>query len=276
MIGIDLDGTLLTGGKELTETSEQALRRAIEAGIVVVPVTGRPFSGVPADIMDIPGIRYIITSNGANTYDREEGRVLRKEHLEHSLARAVLDTAQGSGVIKEIFIKGVGFHDAPTQKLLEERFKAAPAILAYINRSRKIVPDFEDLLSDESAHVENISLMFPSKEDRDAALGKIRQILGEGGAPVLHVMLPWRTDLEITHILADKWLALEDLANRIGISSEEIMTLGDGDNDRPMLRSAGYSVAMGNAPDYVKKEADCCTLDNEHDGAAAAICRILQ
>lgn len=276
MIGIDLDGTLLTGKKELTETSRQALCRAIQAGIVVVPVTGRPFSGVPAEIMDIPGIRYIITSNGANTYDREEGRVLRKEHLDHSLTRTVLDTAQGSGIIREIFIKGVGFHDAPTQKLLEERFKEAPAILAYINRSRKIVPDFEALLSDESAHVENISLMFPSQEERDESLNRILQIMGEGKMPILHVILPWRTDLEITHICADKWLALQDLAGRIGIDAREIMTLGDGDNDRPMLRAAGYSVAMGNAPDFVKKEADSCTLDNEHDGAAAAICRILQ
>ena len=54
------------------------------------------------------------------------------------------------------------------------------------------------------------------------------------------------------------------------------MALGDGDNDRPMLREAGYSVAMGNAPDFVKVTADFCTLDNENDGAAAAICAVLE
>ena len=67
-----------------------------------------------------------------------------------------------------------------------------------------------------------------------------------------------------------------DLADRLDISTEEIMALGDGDNDRPMLREAGYSVAMGNAPDFVKVTADFCTLDNENDGAAAAICAVLE
>ena len=53
------------------------------------------------------------------------------------------------------------------------------------------------------------------------------------------------------------------------------MTLGDGDNDRPMLLGAGISVAMGNAPDFVKETADRITGDNDHDGAAKAIREIL-
>ena len=69
MIGIDLDGTLLTKNKVMTSVSRQALEKAIQAGVEVVPVTGRPYTGVPADVLEIPGIRYVITSNGANTYD---------------------------------------------------------------------------------------------------------------------------------------------------------------------------------------------------------------
>ena len=71
-------------------------------------------------------------------------------------------------------------------------------------------------------------------------------------------------------------VAVRDLADRLEIRSEEIMTLGDGDNDRPMLQNAGLGVAMGNAPDFVKITADLITLDNEHDGAAAAIRQVLE
>lgn len=334
LLGIDLDGTLLTMKKELTDAARAAIEDAIRAGIEVVPVTGRPLTGVPAEVLGIPGIRYVITSNGANTYalgggagddrnagggqragdgkkteyrqkagegqkagddrgtgfieadrrgavgpdgiDWEELRVLRKVHMPHKAVRRVLEAAPGDDVIREIFVRGIGYHDERTQRMLEARFEIAPPILSYINRSRRIVTDFETLLSDESSHVENISLMFTSQEARDEAFARIRKIRRRDGGRLLHVLLPWRTDLEITHADADKWEALRDLADHLGVSADEVMTIGDGDNDRPMLRGAGLSFAMGNAPEFVKETADYITKDNEHDGAAAAIRKMLE
>ena len=316
LLGIDLDGTLLTMKKELTDAVRAAIEDAIRAGIEVVPVTGRPLTGVPAEVLGIPGIRYVISSNGANTYalrggagdsqragdgkkaeggpdtglyetdrkgavgpdgiDWEELRVLRKVHMPHKAVRRVLEAAPGDDVIREIFVRGIGYHDERTQRMLEARFEIAPPILSYINRSRRIVTDFETLLSDESSHVENISLMFTSQEARDEAFARIRKIRRRDGGRLLHVLLPWRTDLEITHADADKWEALRDLADHLGVSADEVMTIGDGDNDRPMLRGAGLSFAMGNAPDFVKETADYITKDNEHDGAAAAIRKMLE
>lgn len=316
LLGIDLDGTLLTIKKELTDAARAAIEDAIRAGIEVVPVTGRPLTGVPAEVLGIPGIRYVISSNGANTYalrggagdsqragdgkkagggpetglyetdrkgavgpdgiDWEELRVLRKVHMPHKAVRRVLEAAPGDDVIREIFVRGIGYHDERTQRMLEARFEIAPPILSYINRSRRIVTDFETLLSDESSHVENISLMFTSQEARDEAFARIRKIRRRDGGRLLHVLLPWRTDLEITHADADKWEALRDLADHLGVSADEVMTIGDGDNDRPMLRGAGLSFAMGNAPDFVKETADYITKDNEHDGAAAAIRKMLE
>ena len=282
LIGADLDGTLLTQDKRLTDYTRNILEKAIRAGVEVVPVTGRPLTGVPQEILEIPGIRHCITSNGANTYELEAfaGKpaarsILRKMHLPHETVRQILSAASGQGVIREIFIRGTGFHDPPTQIMLEKRFCEKPAILSYINRSRKIVPDFEALLADRSSHVENISLMFPTREERDEALGRLDRIRGENGEKLVHVLLPWVTDLEITHVLADKWLALRELGDILGIPAEEIMTVGDGDNDRPMLRGAGISAAMGNAPGFVRETADFVTEDNEHDGAAIAIAQIL-
>lgn len=294
MIGIDLDGTLLTRQKELTAASKSALEDAYRAGIEIVPVTGRPLAGVPREVLEIPGIRYVITSNGANTYALAEeargrgdrilggtmegktpGTVMRKAHLPHEVVRRVLEAAPGEAVIREIFIRGVGYHDPETRQMLEERFSVAPPILAYILRSRKTVDDFEQLLQDPSSHVENISLMFPSQALRNAAFERIKRIRGDRGERLLHVLLPWKTDLEITHEQADKWKSLEDLGRHLGITDQEIMTLGDGDNDRPMLLGAGLSVAMGNAPDFVKETADRITDDNDHDGAAQAIREIL-
>ena len=276
MIGIDLDGTLLTREKVLTPGCREAVEAAMEAGMEVVPVTGRPLTGVPAEVLEIPGIRYAITSNGANTYDLIENRVLRKAHLPHWAVRRILEKAAGEDVIREIFVRGIGYHDPHTQTMLEERFSVAPPILAYINRSRQIVPDFDELLYDPGAHVENVSLMFRTQEERDSAFRELIHIRAEDGSRLLHVLVPWKTDLEVTHVDADKWLALHGLGKRLGIDAQLIMAIGDGDNDRPMLRGAGLSFAMGNAPEFVRETADFVTADNEHDGAAAAIHRVLK
>ena len=59
MIGLDLDGTLLTRRKSLTEGNKAALEAAAGKGVHIVPVTGRPLSGLPGQILDLPFIRYI-------------------------------------------------------------------------------------------------------------------------------------------------------------------------------------------------------------------------
>ena len=61
MIGLDLDGTLLTDRKEFTGRSKQALRAAIDSGIVVLIATGRPLTGIPEEIRSFPGMRYALT-----------------------------------------------------------------------------------------------------------------------------------------------------------------------------------------------------------------------
>ena len=75
---------------------------------------------------------------------------------------------------------------------------------------------------------------------------------------------------------ADKGLALEDLSARLGVLKEEILAIGDNENDLGMLRSSGITVAMGNSTDSVKKMAMILTDTNEEDGAAKVIEEILQ
>ena len=72
-----------------------------------------------------------------------------------------------------------------------------------------------------------------------------------------------------------KWNAIVKLADMIGVRQEEIMAVGDSNNDYEMLLNAGYSVAMGNACDRVKEISSAVTDTNENDGVAKAIENIL-
>ena len=71
MIGFDLDGTLLTTDKILTERTKKALEAAADQGVVLVPATGRPLCGLPKELLALPFIKYAVTANGARILERK-------------------------------------------------------------------------------------------------------------------------------------------------------------------------------------------------------------
>ena len=264
MIGLDLDGTLLTMDKRLTDENRNTLEEAARRGILIVPVTGRPLNGIPRNIADLPFIRYAVTSNGAKVTDRQTGRTIRERCMTAETAEKVLTAAEGEGIIREYFTEGYGFHDPKTGKLLWKRFKGTP-ILKYLEQSRKDVDDLFSSLRDKKEGIENISVMCRSREERDHIVAKIKRSSG------VHIILPVHTDIELISADADKGEALIALAGELGIRREEVMAMGDGDNDVGLMKAVGLSVAMGNAAQEVMDVADYVTLDNEHDGVAEAI-----
>ncbi len=122
LIGLDLDGTLLTRNKKITERTAEALNRAADRGIGIVPVTGRPLAGLPLELDRIRGIRYAVTSNGACVYDLGRKTILRETGMEPEKAAEVLSAAKDFDPIAEIFAGGYGYHTPDTSRRLEKRF----------------------------------------------------------------------------------------------------------------------------------------------------------
>ena len=268
LIGLDLDGTLLRQDKSISSYTAEVLERAAKAGSVIVPVTGRPLSGLPQGVRKLPGVRYAITSNGAAVCDLAEEEILQEVLMEPSKVLEVLACTEGIDVIREVFTGGFGYHVPGDYERLRARFAGTP-VMSYIDASRKKTDSLEDFVRNREEGFENISIMCTSFEDRE----RIRERLQ--GLEDLHVILPWKTDLEITHRKAEKGDALLFLSARLGINREETMAVGDSDNDLSLLQRAGLAIAMGNASPHIKEAADYITEDNEHDGAAKAVSRFL-
>lgn len=267
LAGFDLDGTLLTPDKKITPHTQDVLERCAKKNIALVPVTGRPFAGIPMKLRQMPFIRYAISSNGSVTGRVPDGTVIRSFMMPSQTVRSVLSLARraaGTGrLIAEVFTAGEGFHDPVTDRLLLEKYKEKPQILAYFRASRKTVTNLSGFISGKE--FENISLMFENREDRDAARVMLRDV------PGIRVIVPARTDLEIVCAGADKGRSLLELARDLGVRPSEILAIGDGSNDRELLSCAGISVAMGNAQEELRVAADYVAQDNEHDGMARAL-----
>ena len=131
LLGFDLDGTILTGQKKLTARTKKALEDAVAQGVIVLPATGRPFSGIPEEIMEVRGIRYALTSNGARIVDAQEGSVLYERPVPKEITEKILDIYDKYDTLQEIYFQGVGYISEYDLKRVDQIMES-PAMAEYI------------------------------------------------------------------------------------------------------------------------------------------------
>lgn len=264
MIAFDCDGTLLNDRKEMTEYTRNVLIRAIEQGIEVLAATGRPLSGVPKEVRNLPGVRYAITSNGARIVDMKEEKVLYESSMSVETGKQVLDIFSQYDTYKEVFLEGNGYCNA--HELEEaESYVILPSMAVYLRECRIPVPDVYKKLENANLRVDKVHALFKNRNEKEKAfqqLEKIPQIAATGAM---------ENNIEVNAFGVNKGEGILKLGEFLGIAREEIMACGDGMNDLEMVREAGLGVAMENAVQPVKDAADYITVSNEEDGVAKAI-----
>ena len=252
----DLDGTMLPDGNVVSAENIAAVRRAVEAGVVVTIATGRMFEAAlpvaQALGVDVP----IISYNGA-LIKSPSGRVYEEHPIEPSLAHALLAFCEERGWYIQSYSGGV------------LRYVDACEESRFYENSQKLTGEavgWDGLF----AHAEgNCKLLLVTK-GRAITLERSEALLGAFGAQV-DVTRSADCLIEIVSKGISKASALKSLAGKLGIAIEETMAIGDAYNDLPMLKAAGKSIAMGNAFPEVKEVTDYETLSCEEDGLAAAI-----
>ena len=264
MIGLDLDGTLLTDKKELTARTKAVISSALRRGIVVLVATGRPWMGIPEELRNFPGMRYALTSNGARIIDAQEERVIEEHLLSPELALQALEICGKYDTLQEVYFDGQGY--APADKMaVVERYHRNPSMCEYMRKTRIPVDNIFKLVKEENRGLDKVQTLFADMEERTQAWRELREVSG------LELVGSLRYNIEINTAGVNKGTGLVNLGKVLGIKREEIMAFGDGDNDIVMLKEAGIGVAMANAEDKVKETADYITLSNEEDGVAEAI-----
>ena len=267
LLALDLDGTLLTSDKKLTDRTVCALNNAIAAGSAVVLATGRPFTGIPDELRDFPGVRYAIASNGAVMIDLAADKVLRSRCIDRDFALKISNKMKHDKRMHVVFMDGMGYCEEEVFSRLIGQYSGT-AIEDYIRKSRRVIENLPDRIS-KSNGVENIWILCKDIFDRK----KLRQEIEFTWH--LQTVACGSVDLEIGHPDADKGRALVDLAAYLNIPWERIIAIGDDENDLGMLEAAGISVAMGNAGEKLTGVASFVTDSNDEDGAAKAIEKIL-
>lgn len=265
IIALDLDGTLLTTDKRITEANMEALRRAAEAGAYIVPATGRILKGLPAELLAAPFLRYAITVNGAMAEDVKEGRVLHHAGIDRGRALEILSFLDTEDVVYDCYMNGWG---KMTRTHYEKADLYAPDehFLKMIRTLRTPVDDLKEYIRKSGEPIEKVQFFARNPAERDRIMAEVGKRF-----PEMSLTYSAAQNLEINSPEATKGNALMALARHLGVPAEEVMAIGDSVNDLSMIRAAGCGVVMGNGLPQVLAEADYVTAGNDEDGVAKAI-----
>lgn len=264
LIALDLDGTALSPEGTITSFTYKAIRRALEQGIQVVICTGRNLPELQPIYDALPEVRYYAGANGGILWDRQTVGFLYENPLSFALQQKILHRTQGIDSMLELFTKE---HIYCSLDSLKHLSRYVPSFLfPIIGRTRTPVEDIRAFILGRQKNALKINQFFPSEQERQKAAAGLADLELDCTSSI-------GCNLECNTLCANKGDALEHLAEYLHIPRQQVMAIGDGNNDLSMLRYAGFSVAMENGLEEVKKESQAITCSNREDGAAQAIVR---
>ncbi len=269
LVAFDLDGTTLQRGNMLSERNRDAMEKAAENGVYVVPCTGRIMSFLPDCLKELSCIRYAITSNGAAVWDMKEKRCIATNLICPETALKVIRAAERFRVYVELYVNGESVTQCGNPEKAESWFGFPPEKLFFTKKSYKLVEDLYEYVSNGQLHIEKINFMYVPDEVRDAFY---EELLSIGGLEITYSNVD---NFELNTLGCDKGWGLRALCEALSVEIEASLAIGDNGNDFGMLREAGFSVAVENAIDEVKDMCDAVVSDYREDGFAEAVERFV-
>lgn len=274
IIALDLDGTLLDSEKRLSVVNRAALERAAEKGVLIVPTTGRFFGMMPPAVRDLPFVRYAITINGAQVYDRETDTAIVRDEIPLDMALGVMEVLDRFDVIYDCYRQNWGWMTAALQDKAAD-YATNEHYLKMVREFRKPVPELKAHLkaTANDGDVQKIMLFARNTQVSGLSSQVLDAIRLELAArfPEIKVTSSTWNNIELNIRTAHKGNALKRFAEHLGLGLANCMAFGDGMNDFTMVEAAGLGVAMANAEPEVKRVAKWIAPSNDDDGVAAGL-----
>ena len=271
IIALDLDGTLLDSQKRLSEANRDALAQAAAGGAYIVPTTGRFFGMMPAAVRDLPFVRYAITINGAQVYDRETDSAIVREEIPLGRALELMELLDRHDVIYDCYRSNWGWMTADLQAKADA-YATDEHYLKMIRDFRNPVPELKAHLKStaEEGDVQKVMLFTRRTEEGRAEAVRIIEEVAAAFPEIKTTASTWN-NLEFNIASANKGNSLRRFAEHLGFTLDNCMAFGDGLNDLSMIEAAGTGVAMANAHPQVLAAADAVTASNDDDGVALVV-----
>lgn len=261
-----MDGTTITEHKYLSPGNRQALVRASQAGVTLLPATGRMLRFLPEEIVSLPGVEYAITSNGAAVYELRTGRPVFQKLITNQKALEVQVLLNDYDVFVEYYQDGGAITKTGFPELAFSHFGLPESKRHFVEgKTYTLIEDFTQMLETTGLCPEKINLPYLKEAVREELWEKLNALGG------LRLTSSLAGNIEINDVGAHKGAALLAMAARWGFSPAEVMAVGDNGNDVTMLQAAGCSVAVEDGAPEALAAAGGITAAHTQDGLALAI-----
>lgn len=234
IIALDMDGTLLNDDELVSDYTKQVLMRVLKEDIHVILTTGRPLQLCHSYAIELGLPTYIISCNGGEIWTVDEQLLSRK--------LMQVDT------LKRLWKIGhdLGLH----------MWTVATDEIFHNSRRPEAFSDYEWL---------KIGFGQLNEVNKTELIRKLEEV------PDIEVTNSAPNNIEVNPHGVNKAEALKFICEKIGVTMNEVIAMGDSFNDLLMIEEAGIGIAMGNAQDFIKERADDVTATNNEDGVAKAI-----
>lgn len=256
LVALDMDGTLLNNEHLISERNKQAIQKAVAKGVKIVLLSGRNSVGMRKYVDEL-GIKDLTASmNGAQILDNNKQEALYDLRIEKDAASEIIKYVESIGIHMNYY------HDEAIACSIETDYS-------------------KDYTRATSAPITSVGSLYEYNKNRQPSkmlligerklLNTAREWIEKNHCNSVNHFFSNSNYLEITHKNVSKGEALKLIAKHYNLSMDQVMAIGDGENDISMIKAAGTGVAMGNASEQVKEEADFITLSNDEDGVAHAL-----
>jgi Cof subfamily protein (haloacid dehalogenase superfamily) len=227
-----------------------------EAGIIGCLVTGRMYRATLPFARELRFDAPIVCYQGAAVIDPTTDEVLHHLVLSNDVVQELIAQADADHVHLQLYRNDEYYCEA------RNRFSDLYASLAMVEPV--VVPSLRETFAYSGA---TKGVVVSEAADAERYAAKLIELFGKRA----YVTRSLPEFVEILNAQADKGDAVRVIAERLGTPMEEVVAIGDSWNDAPLLRAAGFSIAMGSAPPELRELADAVVADVAHDGVAEAI-----
>jgi Cof subfamily protein (haloacid dehalogenase superfamily) len=251
----DVDGTLVTEEKVLTERALKAVSALQSAGIRFAITSGRPPRGM-AMLFDALDIKTPIAGFNGGLFVERDLTILEQKTVPADVARQAIELMREHGLDTWVYSGNdwlITKIDAP-----------------HVAREAWTVKFEPKIVTDVREHLQQVAKIVGVSDDLD----KVRRCEAEAQAAFGQRATATRSQpyyLDVTNKNANKGAVVEYLSQHVGVPEQEIATIGDQKNDVLMFKRSGFSIAMGNASDEVKAQAAAVTDSYNDEGFAKAM-----
>jgi Cof subfamily protein (haloacid dehalogenase superfamily) len=256
MVIADVDGTLVTQEKVLTNRAAEAVLRLHEAGIQFSITSGRPPRGMAMLIDPLKLTQPLAAFNGGVLIKPDLKTVVDQKFLPVGVPEKVIEAVENHGLDVWLYTDTGWFvRDPNAPHVAREQWT--------VKFPPTVVKTFAGLL-DRVAKIVGVG-------DDHERVAKCEKDVQQAGGTHISAARSQPYYLDVTHPQANKGEVVLSLARLLNISPKGIVTMGDMPNDVLMFRESGMSIAMGNASAEVQAAATYVTSANEEEGFANAI-----